>query len=211
MASPHGNVLERSQKFSNVLCPYCYRYFCEKASARHIEHCREKAKLRYFQKGHVVKNPRQDGSSEGQKPRKARASMYQSVVESTAEKDSGQLPGPLGPSSSRNSNKGYYRGLKNPTLTRNSGMKKSSTQKQLGYLAGTSLTARQPEADVVALREQLRADAKGLTNPRRSQILRKDVVSVASELDGEHDQLNDEVSSMTSGAHLRSVQHEPWA
>lgn len=206
MASPHGNVLERSQKFSNILCPYCYRHFCEKAGARHIEHCREKAKLRYFQKGHVVKNPRHDGSAEHQKLRKGRAGMYQSVVDTTSDKSKGALTDAAGPGTSRNNNKGYYRGLKNPTLTRNSGMKKSATQKQLGYQARMSLTTREPEADVVELKEQMKAKQKDLQRSvRRSYGHKKDSFS---EVDADPEKVNDDASSLTSGAHVRSVQNE---
>ena len=71
-----------------------------------------------------------------------------------------------------------------------------------------SLTAREPEPDVLALQERLRADQKGLSTPKQSHALRKDTVS---EMEADHDQLNDDVSSMASGAHVRSVQHEPKA
>jgi len=40
------SIVERSSKFSNILCPHCYRKFGEKAGARHIAYCKEKAKLR---------------------------------------------------------------------------------------------------------------------------------------------------------------------
>lgn len=100
-----------------------------------------------------MKNPRPDGSAEGQKPKKRTALMYQSVVDTPSDKNRMSLTGNLCPGSARNANKGYYRGLKNPTLTRNSGLKKSSTQKQLGYLAGQSLTSREPESDIMALKE----------------------------------------------------------
>ena len=39
-------IAERSSKFSNILCPHCYRKFGEKAANRHIAYCKEKAKLR---------------------------------------------------------------------------------------------------------------------------------------------------------------------
>jgi len=132
IGSPHGNVLERSQKFSNILCPYCYRNFCEKAGSRHIEHCREKAKLRYFQKGHAVKNARPDsrGSNAGgddQSTQRLRKGVYNSVV-NKADISSIQTtsvidnkPVPSGTLSARNnSQRGYYTGLKHPTPTRNS-------------------------------------------------------------------------------------------
>ena len=129
VSSPHGNVLERSQKFSHILCPYCYRNFCEKAGARHIEHCREKAKLRFFKKGHVVKNQRFEGSAEQNKSRKGRSGMYSSVQETTSDKGKGSTVEGNGLSASRNSNKGQSRGLKNPT--KSTTMKKSATQSKL--------------------------------------------------------------------------------
>lgn len=132
--------------------------------------------------------------------------MYQSAVETTSDKSKGQLSDPLGPGSTRNNNKGYYRGLKNPTLTRHSGMKKSATQKQLGYQARMSLTTREPEADVVELKEQLKAKQKDLRNAsRRSYGFKKDSFS---ELEMDPEKVNDDASSMTSGAHVRSVQNE---
>ena len=51
------SIAERSSKFSNILCPHCYRKFGEKAANRHIAYCKEKAKLR------VIKDQRGPASN----------------------------------------------------------------------------------------------------------------------------------------------------
>ena len=55
----HASVYERASGFAKVQCPYCGRKFAEKASQRHIEHCKEKFLLKQRQEmfAHKPKNP----------------------------------------------------------------------------------------------------------------------------------------------------------
>ena len=43
---PRLGIAERSQQFSNIVCPHCLRKFGEKAAARHIAYCAGQAKLK---------------------------------------------------------------------------------------------------------------------------------------------------------------------